>query len=136
LRVEKQIKMRVHYYCHICNTSFGLSKECSKCKHQRCKQCTRVPRKRTEAEKEESRKKRAAIKKELAERQPIIPDWDPTPKKIVLKRPAKTGGQDLYYRKPRQRIRRTCCECGKLFAGTKTCEGCQHVRCTDCPRDP
>ncbi|KAL2267784.1 hypothetical protein VTJ83DRAFT_5061 [Remersonia thermophila] len=136
LRVEKPIKMRVHYYCHVCNSSFGISKECAKCKHQRCKQCKRVPSKRTEAQKEESRKKRAAILKERAEHQPIVPDWDPNPKKIVIKRPAKTGGQDLYYRKPRQRIRRTCCTCGKLFLNGKTCEGCQHVRCTDCPRDP
>jgi hypothetical protein len=136
LRVEKPIKMRVHRKCHLCSTSFGLGKECSNCKHQRCKECPRVPPKRTEAEKEESRKKRAAILKERAEQAPIIPDWDPTPKKIILTRPAKTGGQDLYYRKPRQRIRRTCCECERLFTGTKTCEGCEHNRCTDCPRDP
>lgn len=136
LRVEKPIRMRVHRKCHLCSTSFGLGRECPNCAHPRCKQCPRIPPKRTEAEKEESRKKRAAIIKERAEKAPIIPDWDPTPKKIVLKRPAKTGGQDLYYRKPRQRIRRTCCECQKLFTGTKICEGCQHVRCTDCPRDP
>ncbi|SPQ20079.1 d1aa4710-022c-4f89-bb0f-16fff965fa17 [Thermothielavioides terrestris] len=136
LRVEKPIRMRVHRKCHVCDTSFGRDKECPKCKHQRCKQCPRVPPKRTEAEKEESRKRRAAILKERAEKAPIIPDWDPTPKKIVLKRPAKTGGQDLIYRKPRQRLRRTCCQCQRLFTGTKTCEGCQHIRCTDCPRDP
>ncbi|KAL2137397.1 hypothetical protein VTI74DRAFT_18 [Chaetomium olivicolor] len=136
LRVEKPIRMRVHRKCHVCQTSFGLNKECSNCKHQRCKQCPRVPPKRTEAEREESRKKRAAIIKERAEKAPIIPDWDPTPKKIVLTRPAKTGGQDLIYRKPRQRIRRLCCQCDRLFTGTKTCEGCQHTRCTDCPRDP
>jgi hypothetical protein len=136
LRVEKPIRMRVHRKCHLCSTSFGLGRECPECRHPRCKQCPRVPPKRTEAEKEESRKKRAAIIKERADKAPIIPDWDPTPKKIVLKRPAKTGGQDLYYRKPRQRIRRTCCECERLFTGTKTCEGCQHTRCTDCPRDP
>ncbi|KAK3294664.1 uncharacterized protein B0H64DRAFT_463642 [Chaetomium fimeti] len=136
LRVEKPIRMRVHRKCHLCSTSFGVGRECPNCTHPRCKQCPRIPPKRTEAEKEESRKKRAAIIKERAEKAPIIPDWDPTPKKIVLKRPAKTGGQDLYYRKPRQRIRRTCCGCEKLLAGTKTCEGCQHTRCTDCPRDP
>ena len=136
IRVEKPIRMRVHRKCHLCTTSFGLGKECPKCKHPRCKQCPRVPAKRTEAEREESRKKRAAIIKERAEKAPIIPDWDPTPKKIVLKRPAKEGGQDLYYRKPRQRIRRTCCECKALFTGSKTCGGCQHTRCTDCPRDP
>ncbi|GAB1319087.1 Zinc finger protein [Madurella fahalii] len=137
LRVEKPIRMRVHKKCHHCGTSFGLGKECPKCKHPRCPQCPRVPPKRTEAEKEESRKRRAAILKERAEKAPIIPDWDPTPRKIVLKRPAKTGGQDLIHRKPRQRIRRTCCQCQRLFPGkTKTCEGCEHARCTDCPRDP
>lgn len=138
LRVEKPIRMRVHRKCHVCGASFGVSKECSQCKHQRCKQCPRVPPKRTEAQKEESRKKRAAILKERAENAPIIPDWNPDRVKIVeLKRPAKTGGQDLVYRKPRQRVRRTCCICQKLFtSGNKTCEGCQHTRCTDCPRDP
>ena len=137
LRVEKPIRMRVHRKCHLCSTSFGLGKECPKCKHPRCKQCPRLPPKRTEAEKEASRIKRAAIIKERAEKAPIIPDWDPTPKKIVLTRPAKTGGQDLIYRKPRQRIRRTCCQCNILFpSGTKTCGGCSHGRCTDCPRDP
>ncbi|KAK0715034.1 hypothetical protein B0H67DRAFT_232411 [Lasiosphaeris hirsuta] len=137
LRVEKPIRMRVHRKCHVCDTSFGLGKECLKCKHPRCKQCPRVPPKRTEAEKEESRKKRAAILKERAENPPIIPDWDTSDKKIVLRKPAKTGGQDLIHRKPRQRVRRTCCQCTKLYAsGTKTCESCSHVRCTDCPRDP
>ncbi|KAK1755928.1 hypothetical protein QBC47DRAFT_200034 [Echria macrotheca] len=137
LRVEKPIKMRVHRKCHVCSTSFGAAKECPKCKHPRCKQCPRVPPKRTEAEREESRKKRAAILKERAENPPIIPDWDTTDKKIVLTKPAKTGGQDLIHRKPRQRVRRTCCQCERLFgAHSKTCEGCSHTRCTDCPRDP
>ncbi|KAK3318667.1 hypothetical protein B0H66DRAFT_247229 [Apodospora peruviana] len=138
LRVEKPIRMRIHRKCHVCSTSFGLGKECPKCKHPRCKQCPRVPPKRTEAEKEESRKKRAAILKERADNAPIIPDWNPmSEKKVVLRRPAKTGGQDLVHKKPRQRVRRTCCQCEKLFsAGNKTCESCSHVRCTDCPRDP
>ncbi|KAK4165212.1 hypothetical protein QBC43DRAFT_288104 [Cladorrhinum sp. PSN259] len=136
-RVEKPIRMRVHRKCHQCDTSFGLGKECSKCNHTRCKQCPRVPAKRTEAEREESRKKRAAIIKERKENAPIIADWDTTPKKVVLTRPAKTGGQDLIHRKPRQRIRRTCCQCEKLFnGGSKTCDSCEHARCTDCPRDP
>ncbi|KAK4230083.1 hypothetical protein QBC38DRAFT_63588 [Podospora fimiseda] len=137
-RVEKPIRMRVHKKCHLCDTSFGLGKECPKCKHPRCKQCPRVPPKRSEAEREESRKKRAAIIKERKENAPIIADWDTSPKKAVpLTRPAKSGGQDLIHRKPRQRIRRTCCQCDKLFnGGSKTCEHCEHARCTDCPRDP
>jgi len=129
--------MRVHRKCHLCEATFGAAKECPKCKHVRCKQCPRLPPKRTEAEKEASRIKRAAMLKEQQENAPIIPDWNPQPKKIVLRRPAKTGGQDLVHKKPRQRVRRTCCECEKLYIpGNKTCEGCQHTRCTDCPRDP
>ncbi|KAK4204888.1 hypothetical protein QBC40DRAFT_74451 [Triangularia verruculosa] len=138
LRVEKPIKMRVHRRCHLCNTSFGLGKECPKCKHPKCKACPRVPPKRTEAEREESRKKRAAMIKEREANAPIIPDWDTSPqKKVILRRPAKTGGQDLIHKPPRQRIRRTCCQCEKLISSkTKSCDSCQHTRCTDCPRDP
>ncbi|KAK1762244.1 hypothetical protein QBC33DRAFT_461792, partial [Phialemonium atrogriseum] len=137
LRVEKPIRMRVHRECHKCGHTFGLAKECPSCKHPRCKECQRRPPKRTEAEREESRRKRAALLKERAENQPIIPDWDLSEKKVVLTRPGKRGGQDLIHRKPRQRVRRTCCQCEKLFtAGNKTCGGCQHTRCTDCPRDP
>lgn len=137
LRVEKPIRMRVHRECHKCGHTFGLAKECPSCKHPRCKECQRRPAKRTEAEREESRRKRAALLKERAENQPIIPDWDLSQKKVVLTRPSKKGGQDLVHKKPRQRVRRTCCQCEKLFtAGNKTCGGCEHTRCTDCPRNP
>ncbi len=138
LRVEKPIRMRVHRKCHNCDTFFGHAKECPKCQHTKCKQCPRIPPKRTEAEKVESRKRRAAILKERAENPPIIPDWDFSDKKVQLKKPSKTGGPDLVYKKARQRIRRTCCQCERLFANiqSKGCEGCEHVRCTDCPRDP
>lgn len=138
LRVEKPIRMRVSRECHKCGHTFGSAKECPGCKHVRCKECQRRPSKRTEAEKEESRKKRAAILKERAENPPIIADWDPKPlQKVILTRPSKHGGQDLVHRKPRQRVRRTCCQCQKLYSGLdKTCESCEHTRCTDCPRDP
>ncbi|KAJ9154807.1 Zinc finger, RING/FYVE/PHD-type [Pleurostoma richardsiae] len=137
LRVEKPIRMRVHRKCHLCNSTFGAAKECPKCGHTRCKQCTRSPPKRTEAEKIASRERRAAIIKERAENAPIIADWDISDKKIVLKRPGKAGGQELVHKKPRQRVRRTCHVCQKLFqSGNKTCSNCGHVRCTDCPRDP
>ncbi|OIW28504.1 hypothetical protein CONLIGDRAFT_681458 [Coniochaeta ligniaria NRRL 30616] len=137
LRVEKPIRMRVHRECHKCGHNFGLAKECPNCKHPRCKECQRKPAKRSEAEKAESRKKRAALDKERAENPPIIADWDLSGKKVTLTRPSKQGGQDLVHKKPRQRVRRTCCQCSSLFHGAeKTCPGCQHPRCTDCPRDP
>lgn len=137
LRIEKPIRMRVHRECHKCGHTFGLSKACPSCKHPRCKECQRRPPKRTEAERDVSRKKRAALQKERAENLPILADWDLSDKRVVLKRPSKSGGQDLVHRKPRQRVRRTCCQCQKFYkAGSKTCEECQHIRCTDCPRDP
>jgi len=136
LRVEKPIRMRVHRICHECQSTFGTSKECPKCKHPRCKSCTRYPPKRSEADKVLSRERRAAILKEREENAPILADWDTSDKKIVLKR-TKPGGGELVYKKPRQRVRRLCCKCEKLFGrGSKTCESCSHTRCTDCKRDP
>jgi len=137
LRVEKPIRMRVHHTCHSCKTNFGSAKECPSCQHRRCRECPRYPPRRTEAEKAASREKRAALLKERQENPPILADWDVSDKPVVLRRPAKTGGQDLIYKKPRQRVRRNCCQCDKLFARkSKTCEQCSHKRCTDCKRDP
>ncbi|KAL1835797.1 hypothetical protein VTK73DRAFT_5408 [Phialemonium thermophilum] len=128
--------MRVRRECENCGSLFHAGKACPQCGSTKYK---RRPPKRTEAEREESRKKRAALLKAQAENAPIVPDWNPSAadRKAVLRRPAKTGGQDLVYKKPRQRVRRTCCQCQRLFvAHNKTCPGCQHVRCTDCPREP
>ena len=139
LRTEKPIRMRVRRTCHQCNATFGVAKECPSCSHVRCKQCTRYPPKRTEEEKQASRERRAAKAKEAAANPIIVPDWRVDEKKSEFKltKPAKTGGQDLVYRKPRQRVRRNCHQCNTLFtSGSKTCAECGHIRCTDCPRDP
>lgn len=136
LRTDKPIRMRVRRACHQCNAHFTNSNECANCKHTRCAQCTRYPPKRTEQELIASRERRAAIIKANKENAPIIPDYAWDEKEILLKRPSKTGGQDLVYKKPRQRVRRTCHECSTVFKpGSKKCE-CGHARCTDCPRDP
>ncbi|KAL7788937.1 hypothetical protein V8C37DRAFT_387296 [Trichoderma ceciliae] len=137
LRMDKPIRMRIRRTCHRCNATFGATKECPNCEHSRCTKCTRYPPKRSEAEIIASRERRAAKIKANRENAPILPDYGPVEKNVVLKRPSKTGGQDLVHKKPRQRVRRTCHECQTLFmAGNKTCERCNHVRCTDCPRDP
>jgi hypothetical protein len=137
LRIDKPIRMRVRRTCHRCEASFNTAKECPRCQHVRCTKCPRHPAKRTEAEIIASRERRAALIKANKENAPIIPDYDYTGKDIKLTRPSKTGGQDLVYKKPRQRVRRTCHECHTLFAvGNKTCAKCNHTRCTDCPRDP
>jgi hypothetical protein len=137
LRMDKPIRMRIRRTCHRCNATFGATKECPNCNHSRCTKCTRYPPKRSEAEMIASRERKAAKIKANRDNAPIVPDYGPEEKNIVLTRPSKTGGQDLVLKKPRQRVRRTCHQCQTLFmAGSKTCERCSHVRCTDCPRDP
>lgn len=138
LRIDKPIRMRVRRTCHKCNAHFSVAKECPGCQHVRCTKCARNPPKRTEAELVASRERRAAKIKANKENAPIIPDYAYDGTQVyVLKRPSKTGRQDLVYKKPRQRVRRTCHECETPFgAGAKICENCSHIRCTDCPRDP
>ncbi|KAL2761199.1 hypothetical protein ACRALDRAFT_1073279 [Sodiomyces alcalophilus JCM 7366] len=134
LRVDKPIRMRVRRTCAACNLNWASAKQCPACGSAKYR---RYPPKRTEAEKIASRDRRAALLKANKENTPLIPDYDPDSKTPVLKRPSKTGGQDLVHKKPRQRIRRTCHECGTLFtSGSKQCSACDHSRCTDCPRDP
>lgn len=36
----------------------------------------------------------------------------------------------------RMRVHRTCHKCSTTFGGNKICAGCQHNRCTKCPRYP
>ena len=140
LRVEKPIRMRVRRTCHKCGVVFGAARECPGCEHVRCTKCARHPPRRTDEEKAASRVKRAAIIKANKENAPIIADYriDAAKKEdIVLRRARKAEVQDLVYKKPRQRIRRNCHQCGTLFVkGSKDCEKCGHVRCSDCPRDP
>jgi hypothetical protein len=43
-RVSKRFRMRVHYTCHECQTSISpKERNCSACRHERCKDCPRNP---------------------------------------------------------------------------------------------
>ena len=50
-RVQKQIRMRVKYTCHSCNTTFGHDKVCISCQHARCNKCVRYPPKKRKGKK-------------------------------------------------------------------------------------
>ncbi|KAL1798973.1 hypothetical protein ACET3X_003010 [Alternaria dauci] len=119
-RVEKSIRMRVHRSCHRCGTLYGADKVCLQCEHKRCKKCPRYPKKKTPEEKQ--------AEKEGMEQ--------PKRKRMLTIR--TRGGDELVYQPARQRIRRTCHVCDKLFnpATATVCDQCQHVRCTKCPREP
>lgn len=138
--MEKAARMRIHRECHRCNTTFTLGNECPNCQHTRCKKCSRQPLKRTESERQTNREKREALEQRNREMQPIVPNYDYNPREISLTRPRPAGGQDLVYKKIRQRVRRHCHVCNALIIhGSKqgrTCDGCGHKRCDDCPRKP
>ncbi|KAI2620056.1 hypothetical protein GGR54DRAFT_639825 [Hypoxylon sp. NC1633] len=84
--------------------------------------------------------RREAIIRRNKENAPIIPSYDYSDA-IILKRPGKTGGQDLVYKgKPRMRVRRMCHVCDSLITThskqARVCDNCGHRRCADCPRSP
>lgn len=143
VRVEKPVRVRIHRKCHKCETTFGASEVCPSCSHKRCKRCSRYPPRRTEAEKAANREKREALSQKRQEWNPIVARYDDDDEtdvdfvKPVLTRPSKTGGQDLVFKKVRQRTRRTCHKCQSLITSpTRVCDNCNHQRCGDCPRSP
>ncbi|KAI0206298.1 hypothetical protein F4808DRAFT_114203 [Astrocystis sublimbata] len=140
LRVDKPVRMRIHRECHHCKTRFGAGNVCPSCQHTRCKQCTRYPDNRTEAEREANRERKEALLQRHKDMAPILPSYDYSPE-IVLKRPSKTHAQDLVYKgRPRMRVRRNCHVCESLITShakqARTCDQCGHKRCADCPRYP
>jgi hypothetical protein len=45
-RVQKSIRVRIHYSCEECGTSFGSRRICAQCGHRRCTDCHRDPARR------------------------------------------------------------------------------------------
>ena len=135
LRIEKPIRVRIHRTCHKCQTTFGANKICASCQHPRCSTCPRYPAAKDKTE--VGKGKDNAARKAPAEGV-IEPDtFRSVREQYVLTLPSRNGRQALVRKKPMQRIRRTCHSCSTLFpVGVRICPNCQHVRCTDCPRDP
>ncbi|EPE34942.1 hypothetical protein GLAREA_10637 [Glarea lozoyensis ATCC 20868] len=133
-RIEKPIRMRIHRQCHKCNTIFGGNKICASCDHVRCKNCPRSPAKKTD-----KKDKKVVAPVDVPGVLDLEADtyWGLQQETVLTRPNPKPGRQPLVRKKPMQRVRRTCCECSSLFlANAKTCTGCSHSRCVDCPRDP
>jgi len=138
-RVEKPIRMRIHRTCHHCSTPFGPNKVCVSCNHARCTKCPRYPPKKTQKGKlPEGEAARPPQDVNRAGNYTITGEGMETGKsKYKITMPSKTGGQDLVWKKPMQRVRRTCHRCQTLFqSSVKICASCGHIRCADCARDP
>ncbi|KAI9053170.1 hypothetical protein LZ554_003436 [Drepanopeziza brunnea f. sp. 'monogermtubi'] len=136
-RVAKPIRMRIHRTCHQCETTFGANKVCSQCQHARCKSCPRYPPKKTDKGKWEKAQKKENVTPSIVVY--IEPDtyWGLREQILLTKPSPRPGAQPLVRKKPKQRVRRNCHECGTLFpGGCKICPNCDHLRCVDCPRDP
>ncbi|KAF2103105.1 hypothetical protein NA57DRAFT_32365, partial [Rhizodiscina lignyota] len=130
-RVHKPIRIRVHRYCHRCETVFGPDRVCTKCDHKRCKKCPRYPTEKKGDERTGMRRDRSAQGKgkdraRSETREPLL----------VIQ--SRGTGQILVHQPIMQRIRRTCHKCETQFlpSSAQVCTNCGHLRCTKCPRSP
>lgn len=82
-RVDKEIRMRVHYHCHKCEVALGPSKICISCGHKQCKKCVRFPVRKhkhshhhdhgRESSRNNSSLGRSSQMSERSERAPLLP---------------------------------------------------------------
>ncbi|KAM0691738.1 hypothetical protein Q7P36_007938 [Cladosporium allicinum] len=73
-RVEKPVRIRLHWSCHHCNTAFGRDKVCNSCGHGRCGECARAPAQRVLRILEKSRREKDAA--EIKERAAVASPED------------------------------------------------------------
>ncbi|KAJ5997586.1 hypothetical protein N7499_006019 [Penicillium canescens] len=138
-RVAKPIRMRVRRACHRCETTFGPEKICVNCQHLRCKKCPRLSPAHAQDEEPSFSKMRLH---ELRAKQRGMLHLTPHLKlsgnpACPLSMTSNMGGPDFTRKAVRQRVRRDCHLCGTMFArGSKQCDGCHHLRCKSCPRQP
>jgi hypothetical protein len=133
LRVEKPIRMRVRYTCHMCEHPFGVERNCKTCDHKRCADCPRHPSRRnkmtsdgnkenfefgkntvTARKREHEELERNTHSRSRGESQAISDE--PTP---VM-----------------QFFQHSCHKCKTTFEQRgRLCNSCGHWRCARCPRD-
>ena len=66
-RVEKPVRIRIHWICHECTTTFGVDRNCAGCGHRRCVDCTRSPAKRVREVLDSARQLRDQEQQQLVE---------------------------------------------------------------------
>ncbi|KAH9827910.1 hypothetical protein Tdes44962_MAKER02664 [Teratosphaeria destructans] len=164
-RVEKPVRMRVHWKCHQCQGGFSREKTCLGCGHRRCEDCIRSPpRKLREAMVRTSQEQmQPAYAAQPAVAAPVLdlpapntssaPELPPEPLAAdqtetedeaeakyaygsFWTRPRTSGL--LVIQPKKQLVRRQCHQCDVPFlpASRTECENCQHTRCSLCPRRP
>jgi len=155
-RVEKLTRVRVHHYCHCCQSAFGLEGVCARCEHKRCKKCTRFPERRKKVdsamkttlprdwgkdslvarESSSFKTKRStlpmAIQTIKAKRSSL-----PMVISVTAIRPSeiKASAASTWRPLTLPKLPHTCHHCGTPFIRSeRVCQECAHRLCTKCPQ--
>lgn len=160
-RVERPVRIRIHWTCHECHRQFGHDRACVSCGHRRCSDCTRAPPKKVKAILDEAKQSQMAAERSEVDRgqilaaiapntvaaagQPRIASDDPLEldadetedvdisQYTMEQRPR--SGIKLVMRTKAPKMRQVCHECQTPFRSQNRteCEGCGHQRCDACP---
>ena len=71
-RVEKPVRIRIHWTCHQCARQFGHDRACANCGHRRCGDCSRSPPKKVKAILEEAKQAQIAQERTTADKSQIL----------------------------------------------------------------
>lgn len=164
LRVEKPIRIRVHWTCHACTTQFGGSQVCEECGHARCGDCYKTPPRRvkevldsalSEREGDMTTQREAASPESrsqpvthLSQLQPLeartpndthssSDDDDDQPRESYLLVLQQTT-TSAHHLTSHPNTHRTCHQCRTPLAlpTPPQCTHCNHAICSLCPREP
>ena len=137
LRVEKPVRVRIRYTCHMCQSLFRSSRSCPKCQHQRCNECSRHPPKSegpadwnsNDIVTESYDAMSAASSKHTDSKDDSLP-----PPRFSID---SLEGEDEGSRPILQRAKRVCHKCRVDFEppAAQICSSCGHSRCYKCPRE-
>jgi hypothetical protein len=126
LRVEKPIRVRVRYTCHLCEDLFGVERTCKKCSHKRCDECPRHPSKRSMM-KDDANKENFNSGKDVVTSRKREHDVEQSEGNSQA---ASDGPTPVM-----QQLQHSCHKCKTAFEQRgRLCSSCGHLRCARCPR--
>lgn len=121
-RTAAPLVRKIYRSCHRCATPFPSSERiCAECNHLQCSKCPRRPISSTQ------------------DPRMSLQNRDSHTNTQTYAHTPENGGKvrERTRKVPRQRIRWTCERCGSLFRErNRRCDGCGHLRCDECQRDP
>jgi hypothetical protein len=159
-RVEKAIRIRIHWTCHQCDAQFGREQACGQCGHRKCKECPRQPSKQVRALMGSARQRMEQEQGlSSSDEDAVTPASNfSSPAALFSSQPLESDlsmsdetddnpFEFSFYGRPRNAVRtsyrssrtqpttlRMCHECeAPLSPDSGNCLNCNHVRCEKCP---